>query len=160
MTHEKRNKTEREKNVSKSNSWSFLTRRWTLITDQLSNKFGYCTSCTVSNVLAFHKRNIIPVGLHLPLAVALPWLTSSSWWIPTREATNFDTFSLWSLPVIPLRLFGQLGLPNLTYPSNFLFGSKYWPNADVLSEGHRALVSPEQTLRCERNAECKKLFVS
>ena len=46
VTHEKRNKTEREKNVSKSNSWSFLTRRWTLITDQLSNKFGYCNEPT------------------------------------------------------------------------------------------------------------------
>ena len=57
-----------------------LSRRiWRLISAQLSNKFGYCPSCTLSllfwhfiNTPAYHWAD---TSLHITLAVALPGLS-------------------------------------------------------------------------------------
>ena len=38
------------------------SRIWRLVSGQLSNKFVYCPSWTISTVLAFHKHNSLPLG--------------------------------------------------------------------------------------------------
>ena len=40
----------------------FSRRRWRLVSAQLSNKVGYCPSCTVSIVLVFNKHYSLPLG--------------------------------------------------------------------------------------------------
>ena len=40
----------------------FSRRRWRLVSVQLSNKVGYCPSCTVSIVLVFNKHYSLPLG--------------------------------------------------------------------------------------------------
>ena len=70
-------------------------RRWRRISDQMSKKLGYCRSCTVSIVLAFHKHNSLPLG-HIRAFISFYYRAS---WKQLSAATepefsHFFTFNV------------------------------------------------------------------
>ena len=106
----------------------FSRRRWRLASAQLSNKFGYCPSYTVSVALAFHKHHLgrykpsihkhhlgSPVSCRAPRLHCLP--PNTLFPFPLAELLCAIPLPLWLTPKDAL----------IWTPALFIFHALRWP---------------------------------
>ena len=129
-------------------------RRWRLVAAQLFNKFGFCSSCNISIVLAFHKYNLRLVQMQAFISC---WLLRSYWrapWILVQLLTQ-----VWASAFVKTKLYFSLW-KNLAYRwfnNSHLRPSLKWEprsySCPCTGPSSRGSTSRSRT-RCRRQGRC------